>query len=313
MTETSTAGRIAPAPAQEAAALIRNQTGVAAHDIAIILGSGWRPTADVVGSADAELALSDLPGFAPPAVEGHGGSVRSLAVADRRVLMFLGRNSLLRKARHRARRPERPCGPRLGVPCPGADQLLWRHPRWTRSAAAGPDQRLCQPVRSYAAQRGRLRRHDRRLLASPARAGKGNRSDARRRRVRVASRASVRDSGRDSHAADDGRRPGRDVHGPGMHPGTRLRNGGPRHFVGDQRPPRGLPAPRSTTRRSSDEAPRRPPAWAISSTRYCVPYESQASEATTQRFVFHSNDPVVPSRRPRLSGRAVDGVRQFRA
>jgi purine-nucleoside phosphorylase len=91
MTETSTAGRAAPALAQEAAALIRNQTGVASHDIAIILGSGWRPTADVVGSADAELPLSDLPGFAPPAVEGHGGSVRSLAVADRRVLMFLGR------------------------------------------------------------------------------------------------------------------------------------------------------------------------------------------------------------------------------
>jgi purine-nucleoside phosphorylase len=87
MSTTSTA----PATAQEAAAIIADRTGVASHDVGIILGSGWRPTADVIGTADAELALADLPGFAAPAVEGHGGTVRSLTVGGRRVLMFLGR------------------------------------------------------------------------------------------------------------------------------------------------------------------------------------------------------------------------------
>jgi purine-nucleoside phosphorylase len=91
MSETSGATRIAPALAAEAAAMLAGRTGVASHDIAIILGSGWRPTADVIGAAEGEIPLADLPGFAPPAVEGHGGTVRSLAVAGRRVLMFLGR------------------------------------------------------------------------------------------------------------------------------------------------------------------------------------------------------------------------------
>jgi purine-nucleoside phosphorylase len=91
MNETSARTRVAPAPAQEAAANIARQTGVSSHDIAIILGSGWRPTADVIGAAEVEIPLAELPGFAPPAVEGHGGTVRSFAIADRRVLMFLGR------------------------------------------------------------------------------------------------------------------------------------------------------------------------------------------------------------------------------
>ena len=91
MTETSAAPRVAPPLAEEAAAILAGRTRVASHDIAIILGSGWRPTADVIGAAQGEIPLADLPGFAPPAVEGHGGTVRSLHVSDRRVLMFLGR------------------------------------------------------------------------------------------------------------------------------------------------------------------------------------------------------------------------------
>lgn len=91
MSDTSADARVVPALALEAAAMLARRTTVASHDIAIILGSGWRPTADVIGTADGEIPLSDLPGFAPPAVEGHGGTVRSLAIAGRRVLMFLGR------------------------------------------------------------------------------------------------------------------------------------------------------------------------------------------------------------------------------
>src|SRR5262245_54619650 len=90
MSDTS-ARRIVPTLAEEAAAMIAGRTGITTHDIGIILGSGWRPTAEVMGAAEVEIPLADLPGFAPPAVEGHGGTVRSIAVADRRVLMFLGR------------------------------------------------------------------------------------------------------------------------------------------------------------------------------------------------------------------------------
>jgi purine-nucleoside phosphorylase len=81
----------APDLAHEAAASLAERTGIASHDVSIILGSGWRSTADVIGAAECEIPLADLPGFASPAVEGHGGSARSLAVGGCRVLMFLGR------------------------------------------------------------------------------------------------------------------------------------------------------------------------------------------------------------------------------
>jgi purine-nucleoside phosphorylase len=80
--------------ATDAAAVLAERTGVARHDVAIVLGSGWVPAVDALGTADAELAVTELPGFLPPVVEGHAGRVRSLAVAGRRVLAFLGRTHL---------------------------------------------------------------------------------------------------------------------------------------------------------------------------------------------------------------------------
>lgn len=77
--------------AGEAAALLAERTGVERHDIAVVLGSGWRPAADVLGDPAAEIAMADLPGFLPPTVAGHGGTVRSVPVGDRRVLVLLGR------------------------------------------------------------------------------------------------------------------------------------------------------------------------------------------------------------------------------
>ena len=38
--------------------------------------------------------MADLPGFRPPTVEGHGGTVRSVRVGERRVLVLLGRTHL---------------------------------------------------------------------------------------------------------------------------------------------------------------------------------------------------------------------------
>ena len=84
-----------PAPdARAAAAALADATGHPAHDVAVVLGSGWVPAADVLGSPDTDFAVTDLPGFAPPAVAGHSGRVRSVTVAGRRVLVFLGRTHL---------------------------------------------------------------------------------------------------------------------------------------------------------------------------------------------------------------------------
>ena len=59
-----------------------------------MLGSGWVPAIDALGTQVAEVAVTDLPGFLAPAVEGHAGRVRSLAVGGKRVLAFLGRTHL---------------------------------------------------------------------------------------------------------------------------------------------------------------------------------------------------------------------------
>jgi purine-nucleoside phosphorylase len=77
--------------ARLAADALRKATKTDNHEIAVVLGSGWRPAADVIGKARAEIAIGDLPGFAPPTVAGHGGTIRSVHVNRRRVLIMLGR------------------------------------------------------------------------------------------------------------------------------------------------------------------------------------------------------------------------------
>ena len=81
------------ATAQEAAERLRDLTR-ADHDIALVMGSGWLPAAEALGESAYEIPSADLPGFAAPAVEGHGGTVRSIVMGDRRLLVFLGRTHL---------------------------------------------------------------------------------------------------------------------------------------------------------------------------------------------------------------------------
>jgi purine-nucleoside phosphorylase len=83
-----------PPAALDAARALAAATGVAHHDVAVVLGSGWVPAADALGAPDAELPVTDLPGFAAPAVAGHTGRLRSVTVASRRVLVLLGRTHL---------------------------------------------------------------------------------------------------------------------------------------------------------------------------------------------------------------------------
>jgi purine-nucleoside phosphorylase len=80
--------------ARDAASEIARRTGVPHHDVAIVLGSGWAPAADRIGVPEAEVPVTDLPGFAPPTAAGHVGTVRSVRVDGRHVLVFLGRTHL---------------------------------------------------------------------------------------------------------------------------------------------------------------------------------------------------------------------------
>lgn len=82
------------AAAEDAAARLRELTRAQTHDVALVMGSGWVPAADALGPADAELAVTDLPGFPAPAVEGHAGLVRSVRIGGVRALVFLGRTHL---------------------------------------------------------------------------------------------------------------------------------------------------------------------------------------------------------------------------
>lgn len=92
MTDTST---YPYALAQDAAARLRELTGVDRHDVALVMGSGWVPAADMLGETVTELSVTQLPGFHAAAVEGHAGTLRSVRVGgDKRALVFLGRTHL---------------------------------------------------------------------------------------------------------------------------------------------------------------------------------------------------------------------------
>ena len=79
------------AAAQQAADHLRRATGVESHDIALVMGSGWLPAVEALGETVAEIDAAEVPGFTPPAVEGHSGKIRSVRSGDRHLLVFLGR------------------------------------------------------------------------------------------------------------------------------------------------------------------------------------------------------------------------------
>ena len=81
--------------AQVAADEIAARTGVAKHDIALVMGSGWVGAVDALGTPAFECNADEIAGFLPPAVEGHSGKVRSYALPGDKglinALVFLGR------------------------------------------------------------------------------------------------------------------------------------------------------------------------------------------------------------------------------
>ncbi|MFC8501852.1 purine-nucleoside phosphorylase [Pedococcus sp. NPDC057267] len=76
--------------ARAAAAVIAERTGARRHDVALVLGSGWGQTGDLVGETLATIDNEDVPGFGRAAVAGHSGTMRSVAIGDtgRRALVY---------------------------------------------------------------------------------------------------------------------------------------------------------------------------------------------------------------------------------
>jgi purine-nucleoside phosphorylase len=78
------------AVAAVAAARIAELTGVERHDIALTLGSGWGRAADLIGETTHAFAATEVPGFSAPALEGHGGTLRSIALPSGKRALVIG-------------------------------------------------------------------------------------------------------------------------------------------------------------------------------------------------------------------------------
>jgi purine-nucleoside phosphorylase len=74
-----------------AASVIAARTGIDHHDVAVVLGSGWAPAVDELGTPAAVVPMADLPGFSAPTAAGHGGQVLSVPIGTNRVLVLVGR------------------------------------------------------------------------------------------------------------------------------------------------------------------------------------------------------------------------------
>jgi purine-nucleoside phosphorylase len=77
-----------------AAAEVKGWGGDPPHDVAIVLGSGWQGVADGLGTPEAEIKTTSIPGFAAPTVAGHHGQLRSVKIGRHRVLLLIGRTHL---------------------------------------------------------------------------------------------------------------------------------------------------------------------------------------------------------------------------
>lgn len=78
------------AVARDAAARIAELTGVERHDLALTLGSGWGAAAELIGETTHTIEAHEVPGFSKPALEGHVGTLRSVALPNGRRALVIG-------------------------------------------------------------------------------------------------------------------------------------------------------------------------------------------------------------------------------
>ncbi|MDN6793727.1 MAG: purine-nucleoside phosphorylase [Propionibacterium sp.] len=86
--------------AARAASVIADRSGIAHHDLALVLGSGWGQAADLIGETVSEIPAAEVPGFHAPAVAGHVPVMRSIRLHDsQRVALVLGSRTHLYEGR----------------------------------------------------------------------------------------------------------------------------------------------------------------------------------------------------------------------
>jgi purine-nucleoside phosphorylase len=76
--------------AAQAATEIAEHTGVASHDIALTLGSGWAKAADLIGTTTATVPANEIIGFSAPALAGHVGTLRSVQLPSGKRALVIG-------------------------------------------------------------------------------------------------------------------------------------------------------------------------------------------------------------------------------
>ena len=76
--------------AEMAAADIERLSGVARHDIALTLGSGWGKSAELIGETTASFPATEVTGFSKPALEGHVGTLRSVVTPSGQHVLVIG-------------------------------------------------------------------------------------------------------------------------------------------------------------------------------------------------------------------------------
>ena len=76
--------------ARIAADEIAARTGVARHDIALTLGSGWGKAADLIGETTHTIPAQEITGFSAPALAGHAGMLRSVLLPSGKRALIIG-------------------------------------------------------------------------------------------------------------------------------------------------------------------------------------------------------------------------------
>ena len=186
--------------AREAARALGEATGVERHDVALVMGSGWVPAADVLGTADQEIA-SHRPARLPAAGgrRARGQAFAASTVGDAKRADLPRPHPPLRGPGCRRRRPRRADGRRRRrqavVLTNGAGGIRDRLPAGQPVLITRPH----QPDGDLADRRRDLRRPDRPLLPAAARSGPRDRPLARGGRLRPAARTALRDAGGDPH------------------------------------------------------------------------------------------------------------------
>jgi purine-nucleoside phosphorylase len=76
--------------ARIAAGDIAARTGVAHHDIALTLGSGWGRAAELIGETTHTIPAQEITGFSAPALAGHPGTLRSILLPNGKRALVIG-------------------------------------------------------------------------------------------------------------------------------------------------------------------------------------------------------------------------------